>query len=54
MTMSTKVELLRAALTRYLKADKQAKTKILDELSANIGLHRKTRTSYPSKRWPHS
>lgn len=41
MTMSTKQELLRAALTRYLGADKHQKTKILDELAANTRMHRK-------------
>lgn len=40
--MSTKQELLRAALKRYLGADKQKKTKIIDELAANTHLHRKT------------
>lgn len=42
MTMSTKKELIEAALRRYLKADKQMKTKIVDELTANTGLHRKS------------
>ena len=41
MTMTTKQELLRAALKRYLGADKHTKTKILDELAANTGMHRK-------------
>ena len=41
MTMSAKQELLRAALKRYLGANKQEKTKILDELAANTRMHRK-------------
>lgn len=39
--MTTKQELLRAALKRYLGADKHTKTKILDELAANTSMHRK-------------
>ncbi len=42
MTMASKIELLRSALERYLGADKQAKTKIVDELAANTHLHRKS------------
>ncbi len=41
MTMTTKKELFRSTLKRYLGADKQTKTKILDELAANTGMHRK-------------
>lgn len=41
MTMATKIELFRSCLERYLKANKQEKTKILDELAANTKMHRK-------------
>lgn len=39
--MSTKQELLHAALKRYLGADKPTKTTILNELAANTRMHRK-------------
>jgi len=39
--MTTKKELFRSTLKRYLGADKQIKTKIIDELTANTGMHRK-------------
>lgn len=42
MTMSTKQELLTGCLDRYLKADKQTKTKILDELEQHTQMHRKS------------
>jgi len=41
MTMSTKQELFKAALTRYIKANKKEKTTIVDELAGNTGMHRK-------------
>lgn len=41
MNMSSKSQLVRAQLTRYLKANKQEKTKILDELCAATHYHRK-------------
>ncbi len=40
--MSTKIELLGIALTRYLKANKETKTKILDELVQHTQMHRKS------------
>lgn len=39
--MGTKHELFRSCVERYLQGDKQEKTKILDELTANTGMHRK-------------
>jgi len=42
MTMKTKLELVCSALKRYLKASKEEKTKILDELTANMGMERKS------------
>lgn len=41
MHMSSKNELVRAVLARYLKANKQGKTNILDELCATTSYHRK-------------
>lgn len=41
MTMATKTELLKGCLKRYLQAAKTEKTKILDELQAHTGMHRK-------------
>jgi hypothetical protein len=41
MTTMTKKELVRTTKSRYLKAIKKDKTKILDELVANIGWNRK-------------
>lgn len=41
MTMGTKRELFRSCLKRYLQGNREAKTRILDELSANTGMHRK-------------
>ena len=41
MTMATKKELFKEVLKRYLKASKQEKKLILDELSATSGMHRK-------------
>jgi hypothetical protein len=41
MNMTTKKELFKEVLKRYLKASKQEKTIILDELSANLDMHRK-------------
>lgn len=41
MTTMTKKELVKTTKTRYLKAEKKEKTKILDELCANAGWNRK-------------
>lgn len=40
--MNTKKELLTGCLDRYIKADKQEKTKILDELEKHTTMHRKS------------
>lgn len=41
MTMGTKQELFRSCLERYLTGTTKEKTRILDELAANTGMHRK-------------
>lgn len=41
MSQTSKKELIRTAKQRYLKAGKEEKSAILDELQANTGLHRK-------------
>ncbi|MFH0854618.1 MAG: hypothetical protein V1891_03950 [bacterium] len=41
MSMSSRLELLKEAKKRYLKSSKKKKKKILDELCANTGYHRK-------------
>ena len=42
MTMSTKKEIFRSALKRYLGANKKEKSTIVDELVGTCGLHRKS------------
>ena len=44
MTMATKKEVLREHLTRYLKASRKEKGRILDHLTAVLGMHRKAVT----------
>lgn len=41
MTMSTKKEVLREHLSRYLKVSREEKKKILDSLTDTLGMHRK-------------
>jgi len=57
MSQHSKRELVQRLQPRYLKADRQEKTKILDEFVAVTGLHRKAairslrRQSYPSREY---
>lgn len=50
MSMPSRRELLRKAKNRYLKSSLKEKTKILDELCANTGYHRKYATRKLSPR----